>query len=67
MSKLFKENGFLSEFGENTFETYLDEEIHGLLNKAESESELRLIGSLIMQRVGTIVANRVLDLNKKKE
>jgi hypothetical protein len=65
--KLFKQNGFLSEDGENAFETYLDEQIHKLLNRAESESELRLIGSLIANRVGNMVADRVTALNKKKE
>jgi hypothetical protein len=65
--KLFKQNGFLTERGESTFETYLDEQIHGLLNQAETEAELRLIGSLIANRVGNMVADRVTALNKKKE
>lgn len=66
-SKLFKPNGFLSEAGESTFKAYLDKEIHQLLNQAESESELRLIGSLIANRVGNMVADRVSAMNKKKE
>lgn len=64
MSKLFKENGFLSEYGDSTFQQYLDKEISVLLNGAKSESELRLIGSLIVNRVGNMVADRVVDLNK---
>lgn len=65
--KLFRSNGFLSEAGENTFETYLDEEINRCLNTAETESELRIIGSLIANRVGNMVANRVAALKNKKE
>jgi hypothetical protein len=65
--KLFKQNGFLSEFGEEAFQDYLDQRVHFLLNTAESESELRLIGSLIMNRVGNMIADRVTALNKKKE
>jgi hypothetical protein len=66
--KLFRSNGFLSEFGEQSFQDYLDQRIHFLLtNGAESESEIRLIGSLIMNRVGNIVADHVAALKNKKE
>jgi len=65
--KLFKQNGFLTERGEETFKAFLDKEVEILLNNAESESELRIIGSLIANRVGNMVADRVTALNKKKE
>jgi hypothetical protein len=35
-----------------------------LLNTAESEAELRLIGSLIQKRVGDAVSDSVLKLRK---
>lgn len=66
-TKLYKPNGFLSECGESVFRNHLDKEISSLLSQAESEAELRLIGSLIMNRVGNMVADRAVDLNKKKE
>jgi hypothetical protein len=65
--KLFKANGFLSERGEETFRAFLDKEIEVLLANAESESDARIIGSLIANRVGNMVADRVTTLNKKKE
>lgn len=66
-TKLFRQNGFISECGESTFQAYLDKEIKILLNQAENETEARIIGSLIANRVGNMVADRVADLNKKKE
>lgn len=66
-TKLYKPNGFLSECGESVFKDHLDKEINNLLSQAENEAELRLIGSLIINRVGNMVADRVVDLNKKKE
>ena len=66
MSKLYKENGFLSEYGEDTFSQYLDKEINVLLNSAKNENELRLIGSLIYKRVGDILADRIRDKNRIK-
>jgi hypothetical protein len=65
MSKLFTEAGFLSNVGKETFAQVLDKEVRILLNAATSASELRLIGSLIQQRVGELVANAVAD--KKNE
>lgn len=59
MSKLFKENGMISEEGERVFKEILDSKISVILKQAESESELRILGSLIMSRVGDAVANRV--------
>lgn len=67
MSKLFTENGFLSDSGKDTFAQFLDKEIVMLLNSAESESELRLIGSLIMQRVGNLTADYVLKLKNERK
>lgn len=58
-NKLFKENGMLSAYGEETFARFLDGEILTLLNAAEDESELRIISSLIMQRVGNLTADRI--------
>lgn len=65
--KLFKKNGFLSEVGESTFRSNLDKEISTLLSSAENEAELRIIGSLISNRVGNMVADRVAALNKPAE
>lgn len=59
MEKLFKENGMLSAAGEDNFAQFLDGDIIVLLNDAEDESELRLIGSLIQQRVGKLVTDAI--------
>lgn len=66
MSKLYKENGFLSEYGDSVFSEYLDKEVNVLLNSASNENELRLIGSLIAKRVGDIVSNRIIIKSKNK-
>ena len=65
MSKLYKENGFLSDEGERVFKEILDGKIVALLKQAESENELRLIGSLIHKRVGNLVADAVLEKKEK--
>lgn len=62
--KLYKENGYLSEFGEKTFKLFLDKEIESLLKESKSESELRLIGSLIQKRVGDLVSDHSLKFRK---
>ena len=65
MSKLFTEAGFLSNVGKEKFAQVLDKEVRSLLNDATSASELRLIGSLIHQRIGELVTSAVVD--KKNE
>lgn len=57
MTKLFNENGFLSEYGAESFKQ-LDDEINVLLNSANDETELRLIGTLIQKRVGDAISNK---------
>lgn len=64
MSKLYKENGFLSEFGEEVFKERLDNEITKLLNTAKDESSARLIGSLIHKRIGDMVTNWIAAKNE---
>lgn len=64
MKKLFTESGFLSDFGEGNFAQFLDGEILHLLNEANSEDEIRIIGSLIQHRVGNLIADQI--LKKKK-
>ena len=58
MSKLYTENGFLSEYGEAQFRD-LNKEINRLLNNAHSERETRLIGSLIQKKVGDLVGKYI--------
>lgn len=65
MSKLFTEAGFLSDEGKRVFKEVLDGKISMLLAQATSENELRLIGSLIQQRIGELVTSAVVD--KKNE
>lgn len=64
MKKLYTENGFLSVDGDDNFCQFLDKEILVLLNEAKNENEIRLISSLIIKRVGDIVADRVSILKK---
>lgn len=65
MSKLYTENGFLSEEGKMLFKELLDGKIATLLRQAKDENELRLIGSLIHKRVGDLVADAVLEKKEK--
>ena len=59
MNNLFNEKGDLSDNGKDIFEISLDKEIQILLNGAENENELRIIGSLLCKRVGDMVSNAV--------
>lgn len=63
--KLFTESGFLSQYGKETFEQSLDKEIKAILNTATSEEELRLLGSLISNRVGNMVADCIVARKQK--
>jgi replication fork clamp-binding protein CrfC len=65
MSKLFTEGGFLSDEGKRVFSEVLDSSVFKLLDGAANESELRLIGSLIQQRVGALVTNTVVAKTQK--
>jgi len=60
MSKLFTEAGFLSDEGRRVFKETIDKNISMLLGNATNENELRLIGSLIHQRVGQMVTDRLI-------
>ena len=64
MNKLYKENGFLSEYGKGNFEKYLDKEVKMLLKTGDSENEINLIGSLIMKRIGDLIFDQI--QSKKK-
>jgi len=63
--KLYTDTGFLSQHGEMAFSMFLDKEVAHLLNAAKTESELRVIGSLICKRVQDKVSDRVSDLKKE--
>lgn len=65
MNKLFTEAGFLSDEGKRVFSETLDSSVFKLLDEASNESELRLVGSLIQQRVGALIANAVAAKNQK--
>jgi|SRR5208282_1769720 len=67
MSKLFTEACFLSDEGKKIFKEVLNDSISMLLNQATSESELRIIGSLIQQRVGEMTTTAVVDRKQKLE
>ncbi len=65
MSKLYTEGGFLSDEGKRLFSETLDGSVFKLLDGATSESELRMIGSLIQQRVGTLITNATVARGQK--
>jgi hypothetical protein len=62
--KLYKENGCLSEVGELTLKKYFDGGLRLILNAAESEAEVKLLGSLIQKRVGDLVFDYSLKLKR---
>ena len=59
MSKLFTEAGFLSSEGNRVFKEVLDSKIKMLLSQASNEQELRIISSLILQRVGEMTSTAI--------
>lgn len=60
--KIFNENSFLNEYGEDTFKMFLDKEVRILLNSAESMGELEVIQGLIIKRIKDIA----LEIKNKK-
>jgi hypothetical protein len=65
MSKLFTEAGFLSDEGKRVFKEVLNGKISMLLKQAKNENELRIIGSLIQQRVGELTTTAVADRKER--
>jgi len=64
MSKLFKENGMLSEEGNRVFKETLDGTIKTLLSQGENEAEVRVISSLIRARTGEFALDKIQDIKK---
>jgi len=60
---IFKTNGMISEQGIQRTET-LRSEIQSLLNEGTSETDIRLIGSILQGIVGTMVTNSVAKKNE---
>jgi hypothetical protein len=60
--KLFTEAGFISPEGDSYFKEVLDGKIKSILNQATSEAEIRIISSLLHQRIGIFTTNK---LNEK--
>lgn len=63
MNAIFKTNGMISEQGVQRTEN-LRSEIQSLLNEGTSESDIRLIGSILQGIVGTMVTNSVVKKNE---
>jgi len=67
-NKLFTENGFLSPEGERVFKEMLDAKVRTIINSAEGETEIQIVGSLLQQRIGNLVSESLQakrDLTKK--
>lgn len=60
---IFKTNGMISEQGVQRTEN-LRSEIQSLLNEGTSETDIRLIGSILQGIVGTMVTNSVVKKNE---
>jgi hypothetical protein len=63
MTKLYNDNGLLSDYGKDVFSS-LDREINLLLYLAEDQNELRIIGSLIKKRVGDLISMHIERTNQ---
>ena len=63
VNAIFKTNGMISEQGVQRTEN-LRSEIQSLLNEGTSESDIRLIGSILQGIVGTMVTNSVVKKNE---
>lgn len=55
MSKLFKEDGNLTEYGDKLLREEFDMEVKLWLKQANSETEVQILGSLLAKRVGDLV------------
>lgn len=55
--KMFTENGFLSEEGERVFSEIIDSKISTILKQAKNDDELRILESLLKNRIGEAVFN----------
>lgn len=64
MSKLYKENGMISEEGQRVFKETIDAKIRMLLGQGETETEVRIIASLIHARVGDFALDKIQEFNK---
>lgn len=64
MSKLYKENGMISEEGQRVFKETIDAKIRMLLKQGETETEIRIIASLIHARVGEFALDKIQELKK---
>lgn len=58
MSKVFKEDGNLSDYGNATFKAALDGEVKLILGMANTEAELQIIGSLLLKRVADLISEQ---------
>ncbi len=65
-NKFYKNNGFLSEYGDDYFGQYIYREIKSVLDNAKSESDARLLGSLLQKYVGDMVTDHIVSLKDKK-
>lgn len=63
MSKLYKENGMISEEGKQVFKETFDSTVQKLLSQAGSETEIRMIASLIHARVGELAFDTIQNIS----
>ena len=63
VNAIYKTNGMISEYGVQRTEN-LRSEIQSLLNEGTSETDIRLIGSILQGIVGTMVTNSVIKKNE---
>jgi hypothetical protein len=56
MNNLYNENGFLTEAGKKYLENHFDSHVKTLLAYSADEQEINIFASLLMKRVGDLVA-----------
>lgn len=62
--KLFKENGLLSEYGQNCLDMFLGKELDTLMNSADTVAELNTLKCVLSKYVGDKVSERIAKTEK---
>lgn len=62
--KLFKENGLLSEYGQNCLDMFLGKELNILMNSAETHAELNTLKCVLSKYLGDKISDRIAKVEK---
>jgi hypothetical protein len=55
--KIYDDNGFLNQSGDDTLKMFLDQHVKMLLNSAENMGQLEIIEGLLLKRIKDIASS----------